>query len=148
MHAGRTAIVAFLAALLGAAVWYAFVGWTTGNDSPVSGHAYVAMALGIVLSIIVGCGLMALLFISSRRGYDEPPKLIVPPTNNREEFIQSNDIRRKHHQVRSEQEGLMSVESKEWRGPQTDPPQSKGTNEPWKRPVQSSQNPDALEPSK
>jgi len=33
------------------------------------------MILGVVLSLAVGCGLMALLFYSSRHGYDEqhPP---------------------------------------------------------------------------
>ena len=35
---------------------------------------YVAMTLGIVFSLVVGCGLMALLFYSSRHGYDEPLK--------------------------------------------------------------------------
>jgi hypothetical protein len=33
---------------------------------------YVALALGVVFSLLVGCGLMALLFYSSRHGYDEP----------------------------------------------------------------------------
>ena len=33
---------------------------------------YVAMMLGVVFSIVVGCGLMALIFYSSRYGYDEP----------------------------------------------------------------------------
>jgi len=33
---------------------------------------YVAMVLGIVFSLLIGCGLMALLFYSSRHGYDEP----------------------------------------------------------------------------
>ena len=32
---------------------------------------YLAMALGVVFSLIVGCGLMALLFYSSRHGYDD-----------------------------------------------------------------------------
>jgi hypothetical protein len=31
------------------------------------------MALGVVFSVGLGCGLMALLFYSSRHGYDEPP---------------------------------------------------------------------------
>jgi hypothetical protein len=35
---------------------------------------YIAMTLGIVFSVVVGCGLMALLFYSSRHGYDEPPQ--------------------------------------------------------------------------
>jgi hypothetical protein len=30
------------------------------------------MTLGVVFSLVVGCGLMALLFYSSRHGYDEP----------------------------------------------------------------------------
>jgi hypothetical protein len=34
------------------------------------------MALGVLLSLGVGFGLMALLFYSSRKGYDEPPVLI------------------------------------------------------------------------
>ena len=38
-------------------------------------HGYIAMVLGIVGSLIVGCGLMGLLFYSSRRGYDEPPEM-------------------------------------------------------------------------
>ncbi len=33
---------------------------------------YIAMALGVTFSVIVGCGLMTLLFYSSRHGYDEP----------------------------------------------------------------------------
>ena len=36
---------------------------------PITG--YLAMALGIVFSLVVGCGLMALLFYSSRHGYDD-----------------------------------------------------------------------------
>jgi hypothetical protein len=34
------------------------------------------MALGVVFSLVVGIGLMALVFYSSRSGYDEPAKLI------------------------------------------------------------------------
>jgi hypothetical protein len=37
-------------------------------------QGYTALAIGVVFSSIVGIGLMALLFYSSRRGYDEPPK--------------------------------------------------------------------------
>jgi hypothetical protein len=34
------------------------------------------MAIGIVFSLVVGVGLMALVFYSSRAGYDEPPRQI------------------------------------------------------------------------
>jgi len=34
---------------------------------------WIALAIGVLLTIAVGCGLMFLMFWSSRRGYDEPP---------------------------------------------------------------------------
>jgi len=60
-----------LVALLAASVWFAFYAWTAieGPPMPVEGH--VAMWLGIVFSLVIGCGLMALVFYSSRRGYDD-----------------------------------------------------------------------------
>jgi hypothetical protein len=33
--------------------------------------AYLAMGLGVFFSLVVGCGLMALMFFSSRYGYDD-----------------------------------------------------------------------------
>jgi hypothetical protein len=42
-------------------------------DVEMSIHGYIAMILGIVFSLVIGCGLMALMFYSSRHGYDEPP---------------------------------------------------------------------------
>jgi Na+-driven multidrug efflux pump len=60
-----------LLALLAASVWFALYAWTAieGPPMPVEGH--VAMWLGIVFSLVIGCGLMALVFYSSRRGYDD-----------------------------------------------------------------------------
>jgi hypothetical protein len=43
-------------------------------DGHLGVHGWIALALGVVFSIVVGCGLMALMFYSSRRGYDEQPK--------------------------------------------------------------------------
>jgi hypothetical protein len=34
-------------------------------------HGWLAMILGIVFTVVVGCGLMGLMFYSSRYGYDE-----------------------------------------------------------------------------
>ncbi|MBM3545674.1 MAG: hypothetical protein FJX54_01875 [Alphaproteobacteria bacterium] len=34
-------------------------------------HGWIALILGVVFSLAVGGGLMALVFISSRRGHDE-----------------------------------------------------------------------------
>ncbi|MBH5389502.1 MULTISPECIES: hypothetical protein [Bradyrhizobium] len=43
-------------------------------EVPAAG--YVALVLGVVFSLVVGVGLMALVFYSSRKGYDEPAVLI------------------------------------------------------------------------
>ena len=69
---GALILVAALLALLGGAVWIAVAGWQTHGDVAISGHGYAAMALGIFFSVLVGSGLMALVFYSNRRGYDEP----------------------------------------------------------------------------
>ena len=63
-----------LVALLVLAVAWAVYAWNS-VDVAMSVHGYVAMFLGIFFSLAVGCGLMALVFYSSRRGYDEPPDL-------------------------------------------------------------------------
>jgi hypothetical protein len=76
MGSGSYAIVAILLGLL---IWTSILagkGWSSavGTDVPLAG--YVAMALGVLFSLLVGVGLMALVFYSSRAGYDEPAKLI------------------------------------------------------------------------
>jgi hypothetical protein len=74
---GSWAVVAVLLLLLAGTAVIVYQGWTLANgaDVPVSG--YVAMALGVIVSLGVGFGLMALIFYSSRKGYDEPPVLIL-----------------------------------------------------------------------
>jgi hypothetical protein len=73
MRRGTIVLLIVLALLLGGAIYYAAQGFLIpGESMPADGYA--AMIIGIVLSIAVGCGLMALLFLSSRRGYDDPPR--------------------------------------------------------------------------
>lgn len=45
--------------------------WTSLGDSDISTAGWVAMGFGIIITLALGVGLMALVFISSRRGYDE-----------------------------------------------------------------------------
>jgi NADH:ubiquinone oxidoreductase subunit 6 (subunit J) len=45
--------------------------WTGIGDSEISGAGWLAMGLGVIATLALGIGLMALVFISSRRGYDE-----------------------------------------------------------------------------
>jgi dipeptide/tripeptide permease len=45
--------------------------WTGIGDSDISGAGWLAMGLGVIVTLALGIGLMALVFISNRRGYDE-----------------------------------------------------------------------------
>jgi hypothetical protein len=68
---GIAAMLAVLFAILVAAGWFASRAWTEVSGPPMPAAGYAAMILGIVFSLVVGCGLMALLFYSSRHGYDD-----------------------------------------------------------------------------
>jgi len=69
----KIALIATLLAMLAAAAWYAASAWIEIPGPPMPEAGYVAMGFGVVFSLLIGFGLMALLFYSSRRGYDEPP---------------------------------------------------------------------------
>lgn len=73
---GSWMILVVLLALFGATMFVAYFGWRLGDDADVPITGYVAMAMGVILSLAVGFGLMALVFFSSRKGYDEPPTLL------------------------------------------------------------------------
>jgi hypothetical protein len=60
-----------LLAMLAATAWIEYDAWMTPFE-PRSRQAYTAMGLCAVMSVMAGCGLMALLFSSGRHGYDEP----------------------------------------------------------------------------
>jgi hypothetical protein len=68
---GITILVAALLALLGASLWWAVGLWTSLEDADLPIGVYLAMAGGILFSLVVGVGLMALVFYSNRAGYDE-----------------------------------------------------------------------------
>ncbi len=60
--------VAVLIVCLVAIVIY---GWFTLRDSDMSVIAVIALAGGVVLTLVLGVGLMSLLFYSNREGYDD-----------------------------------------------------------------------------
>ena len=76
MGKGSWAILAILLIVLVGTAIVSYLGWTSaaGTDVPASG--YIALALGVIFSLAVGVGLMALVFYSSRAGYDEPAGLV------------------------------------------------------------------------
>jgi hypothetical protein len=68
---GSILVLVPMMAILAASVWFAVHSWIAdeGPDIPVQG--YVAMAAGIIFTLIVGIGLMSLVFYSRRHGYDD-----------------------------------------------------------------------------
>ena len=64
-------LVVALFALLAVSVWFAAYAWTHLGGDPLPSYGYVAIVGGVVVSLLVGGGLMALVFYSSRHGYDD-----------------------------------------------------------------------------
>jgi hypothetical protein len=70
-------LVALMSILILTIVWAASV-WTAGDGVAMDKHGWIALGLGTFFSLVIGCGLMALMFFSSRSGHDEAatPKLL------------------------------------------------------------------------
>ncbi|HEY4266379.1 MAG TPA: hypothetical protein VGM72_13760 [Micropepsaceae bacterium] len=69
LGAGGWIAILAMGILLGAAIWFLFYGWHL-TDAPIDTNGYIALGLGVVLSMVLGGGLMGLLFWSNRKGYD------------------------------------------------------------------------------
>ena len=67
----RALIIIALFALLGLALWFAGAAWVHLGGDPIPAYGYAAIAGGVIFSLLVGGGLMALVFYSNRHGYDE-----------------------------------------------------------------------------
>jgi hypothetical protein len=68
---GMMLIVGALLALLTASIYYAWRIWTAFGPADMPSWVYGAIAGGVLCSLAIGCGLMALMFYSSRAGYDD-----------------------------------------------------------------------------
>ncbi len=78
MSRASYALLAGMILLLIAVAVMATLGWKAAAGTDVPPIGYAAMAFGVLFSLVVGVGLMALVFYSSRAGYDEPAKLTAP----------------------------------------------------------------------
>lgn len=63
-------LIVVLMGILVGSLWFAVQAFTQ-IDATMSVHGWIALILGVVLSLLIGGGLMALVFFSSRRGYDD-----------------------------------------------------------------------------
>jgi hypothetical protein len=61
-----------LVALLAGSIWFAADVWTSLDGASIPTGGWIAMGAGVFFSLVIGCGLMALVFYSNRHGYDEP----------------------------------------------------------------------------
>lgn len=65
-------LIVVLGAMLTAAVWGAWDIWFYEDAEIETGfHGTLALTLGSGASLIIGGGLMALVFVSARKGYDD-----------------------------------------------------------------------------
>ena len=70
---GAWIAIVILIGLLVATIVGVYMSGTEDLASGVSGAGVLAMTLGVLFTMAIGVGLMALIFYSSRRGYDEQP---------------------------------------------------------------------------
>jgi hypothetical protein len=71
MLAMRTLLYGTLFALLALSFWFAGSAFVQMSGDPIPLYGYVAIAGGVLVSLAVGGGLMALVFYSNRHGYDD-----------------------------------------------------------------------------
>ena len=69
-------VITVLLAILGGAVFVGHYGWVSAGDITMPTWGWLMMGLGIFFTLVVGGGLMALMFYSSREGFDEPPEVV------------------------------------------------------------------------
>jgi hypothetical protein len=62
--------LAILFALFFGALWYAVKVWTAMSGVHMSGWGWTFLVLGVVVTIALGAGLMALVFYSARHNLD------------------------------------------------------------------------------
>jgi hypothetical protein len=67
----RALIILALFALLALALWFAGAAWQRFGGDAIPFYGYAAIAGGALISLLVGGGLMALVFYSNRHGYDD-----------------------------------------------------------------------------
>ena len=69
-------VIILLLVILAGAVFVGHYGWVSAGDVAMLAWGRLMMGLGIFFTLLVGGGLMALVFYSSRAGFDEPPEVV------------------------------------------------------------------------
>lgn len=77
----RSISIAVLLCLAGAVLAVALYAWTSLGGMALSTSGWVALSLGILFTVGLGCGLMALVFYSDVSGADERAGGRRPPAD-------------------------------------------------------------------
>jgi hypothetical protein len=77
---GQLIVLAVLMVILMVTAVWAVSVWNATGDAVMSVHGWIALGLGTFFSLLIGCGLMALMFFSSRSGHDD----VADPFRKRE----------------------------------------------------------------
>lgn len=68
---GTILIIVVLLGLLGFASWLAYDTWQDLSETEIGFHGMVALGAGVGVTLLLGVGLMSLVYFSHRRGYDD-----------------------------------------------------------------------------
>jgi hypothetical protein len=80
-HLPTILLLLVLLGLLALALTFMVSAWR-GSTAHMSVHGWIALSLGVFFSVLIGCGLMALMFYSSRQGYDDRASGGKPPPDD------------------------------------------------------------------
>ena len=86
-------VIIVLLAFLAGAVFVAHYGWVSAGDVVMPPWGWLMLGLGVFFTILVGGGLMALVFYSSRAGFDEPPEIVQEKKHHEIEGVAVEDCR-------------------------------------------------------
>ncbi len=79
---GQLILLASLVGMLILTLGWAVYVWNQSSDAPMDEHGWIALGLGTFFSLLIGCGLMALMFFSSRSGHDDAADPFRRPNDN------------------------------------------------------------------
>ncbi len=89
-------VIVLLLAILAGAVFVGHYGWVSAGDVTMPAWGWLMMGLGIFFTLLVGGGLMALVFYSGRAGFDERPEVVQEKKHRAAKWTKSTKHKKRH----------------------------------------------------
>ena len=86
----RFVVIGILLAFLAGAIYVGHYGWVSAGDVTMPAWGWLMMGLGIFFTLVIGGGLMILIFYSSRAGYDEAPQIEYDDGSDAERAVEGD----------------------------------------------------------